>query len=405
MKLDRHRLLEAIESGVRYALELDDEDYNNEETIDFNKDKIRSRTNQEVFQEKIQAAFDNKVFFPSIKDMIRQFNLTWKPKDKQDLQDTIRAYCEYYNDWTLDLNFIDVSNITNMALLFYDILDFNGDISKWDVSNVTTMSGMFQGQINYSAPAKGKEKKIRYTNKFNGDISNWDVSNVKNMYHMFMASEFSGDLSKWEINASTSEMFYYNVSQNIKLNPYKIKSYKTIIEASNILDYETTFNYQIKKMFIGWASENIPQWFKDLKKLYKEAKEKKSEHAIESFRSNFQTEQLSQIEVIKFIKQNYSKILNYYNISVDELTPFKFIHIYNDDTDVRINQKHWVGKIKTIYRYINKNGEYYLKEFVPESIGKQEIYKTFMGKSLKECLDILMKEPAFNKFWTKYDNL
>ena len=75
--------------------------------------------------------------------MIRQFNLTWKPKDKQDLQDTIRAYCEYYNDWTLDLNFIDVSNITNMALLFYDILDFNGDISKWDVSNVTTMSGMF----------------------------------------------------------------------------------------------------------------------------------------------------------------------------------------------------------------------------------------------------------------------
>ena len=55
MRLDRHRLLEAIESGVRYALELDDEDYNynNEETVDFNKDKIRSRTNQEVFQEKV----------------------------------------------------------------------------------------------------------------------------------------------------------------------------------------------------------------------------------------------------------------------------------------------------------------------------------------------------------------
>ena len=53
MKLDRHRLLEAIESGVRYALELDDEDYNNEETVDFNKDKIESKTNQEVFQEKV----------------------------------------------------------------------------------------------------------------------------------------------------------------------------------------------------------------------------------------------------------------------------------------------------------------------------------------------------------------
>ena len=52
MRLDRRRLLEAIESGVRYALELDDEDYN-EETVDFNKDKIKSRTNQEVFQEKV----------------------------------------------------------------------------------------------------------------------------------------------------------------------------------------------------------------------------------------------------------------------------------------------------------------------------------------------------------------
>ena len=55
MRLNKHKLLEAIESGVRYALELDDEDYNynNEETIDFNKDKIESKTNQEIFQEKV----------------------------------------------------------------------------------------------------------------------------------------------------------------------------------------------------------------------------------------------------------------------------------------------------------------------------------------------------------------
>ena len=31
MRLNRHKLLEAIKSGVRYALELGDEDYNNEE--------------------------------------------------------------------------------------------------------------------------------------------------------------------------------------------------------------------------------------------------------------------------------------------------------------------------------------------------------------------------------------
>ena len=100
MRLNKHKLLEAIESGVRYALELDDEDYNynNEETIDFNKDKIESKTNQEIFQEKVQTAFDNKRFFPKIKNIINQFNLTWKTKDREDLMNTIKAYCEYYND-------------------------------------------------------------------------------------------------------------------------------------------------------------------------------------------------------------------------------------------------------------------------------------------------------------------
>ena len=58
----------------------------------------------------------------------------------------------------------DVSNIANMAFMFYDASVFNQEIGNWNVSSVTTMASMFYG-----------------ASTFNQEIGDWDVSNVTDM--------------------------------------------------------------------------------------------------------------------------------------------------------------------------------------------------------------------------------
>ena len=75
------------------------------------------------------------------------------------------------------------TNVTDMNSIF-SYSKFNNDISNWNVSNVTNMSRMF-----YNVPG------------FNSDLSNWDVSNVTNMSQMFeVAVSFNSDISNWNIS-------------------------------------------------------------------------------------------------------------------------------------------------------------------------------------------------------------
>lgn len=71
----------------------------------------------------------------------------------------------------INLNDIDVSNVTDMSMLFTGRTQFAYiDISEWNMPNVTVTHRMFAGcKLLMSI----------------GDISNWDISNITVMKDMF----------------------------------------------------------------------------------------------------------------------------------------------------------------------------------------------------------------------------
>ena len=75
-----------------------------------------------------------------------------------------------------------VGNVTDMGRLFFNMQEFNEDISDWDVSGVTYTRQMF-----------------KHCRDFNSDISKWNVSKVERMDSMFEnCRDFNSDISKWE---------------------------------------------------------------------------------------------------------------------------------------------------------------------------------------------------------------
>ena len=90
----------------------------------------------------------------------------------------------------------DISNVENMAGIFYKCKKLNCDLSNWNVSKVEIMDYMFKGCYNF----KGK------------GLENWDVSKVKHMKHMFYnCYEFKGNgLENWNVSnvKDMREIFY-----------------------------------------------------------------------------------------------------------------------------------------------------------------------------------------------------
>ena len=71
------------------------------------------------------------------------------PATKAELQDAVSGYPTNKMDKG-DMNTWNVSQVTDMNMLFANKTTFNENISDWDVSNVTNMNQMFAGATRFN---------------------------------------------------------------------------------------------------------------------------------------------------------------------------------------------------------------------------------------------------------------
>jgi surface protein len=147
-------------------------------------------------------AWDDHEFRTLEKAFYRASNLEINATDIPNLENVTsmkQAFTDIRAINSSNLNDWNVSNVENMAVLFYDINHFNQNISDWDVSHVKNMSAMF-GET-----------------AFNSDISSWDVSQVEDMSFMFtIVQEFNQDIGDWNVSNVTDmtymfqQVYYFN---------------------------------------------------------------------------------------------------------------------------------------------------------------------------------------------------
>jgi len=157
---------------------------------------------------------------------------SYHPESKEELRTLIKQLLEERGKDAF-LNDIDVSNITHMSELFYNLDPHNIDIRYWDVSNVKDMHCMFYKCENFDC-----------------DLSGWDVNNVEDMSYMFYnCKKFTGEgLNNWKpINCEDMQSMFKNcINFDSNLSGWDV---------SNVKDMGSLFWYC--ENFIG---QGLDEW-------------------------------------------------------------------------------------------------------------------------------------------------
>ena len=160
-----------------------------------------------------------------------------------------------------NIDYWNVSNVTDMSDMFDDAMSFNQPLDNWNVSNVTDMSWMFNGARSFNQPLNNWNVS-NVTNmswmfsgatSFDQPLNNWNVSNVTNMASMFSdATSFNQPLNNWNVSNVTDMFWMFGgaTSFNQPLNDWNVSN---VTDMENMFDGSSSFNQPLN----NWNVSNV----------------------------------------------------------------------------------------------------------------------------------------------------
>ena len=166
----------------------------------------------------------------------------------------------------------NLSQVTNMNMMFYHCTEFNSPLNEWDVSSVTNMSGMFRHCTSFNQPLDNwnvslvtdMEDMFWDCRSFNQSLNNWNVGRVTNMRMMFRECfSFNQPLDNWNVSrvSSMSDMFYYCKKFNQPLNNWNVSQ---VTEMVRMFEGCISFNQPLG----NWNVNNVTLMYSIFKGCY-----------------------------------------------------------------------------------------------------------------------------------------
>ena len=156
----------------------------------------------------------------------------------------------------------DVSKVLDLSFTFSDATAFTGEsLSNWHINNVTNFKATFQNAINFKGdlsnwtPLLAQNTSFMFAGatKFNSNLNNWATDNITNMSAMFQgATAFNSDLNNWNVNHVTDMSFLFSDATSFAGN---IVNWSTsaVQNMENMFAQAKSFNRDIS----GWDVSNV----------------------------------------------------------------------------------------------------------------------------------------------------